>query len=57
MRGVTRVKVYIFVYTYISVFVQYVHIDTVYSATVPSFVVRLYSTLFSCFIDATEIQV
>lgn len=42
-RGVTHVKVYIFVYTYISVCVQYVHIYTVYSAAVPSFVVTLYS--------------
>lgn len=55
-RGVTHLKVYIFVYTYISVCVQYVHIYTVYSAAVPSFVVGLYSASFSCFIDTTEIQ-
>lgn len=55
-RGVTHLKVYIFVYTYIGVCVQYVHIYTVYSAAVPSFVVRLYSASFSCFIDTTEIQ-
>lgn len=55
-EGVTHVKVYIFVYTCIGVFVQYVHIYTMYLAAVPSFVVRLYSALFSCFIDTTEIQ-